>query len=102
MIGPTRLVLAALALLAALATAQAQGDTTMDAEPFVWSDPDTGCAYLVAPGTGITPRLRAEGVPDCPEADVRLSESFERTLRESGEAFGRALQELGRELERAR
>ncbi|WP_349368129.1 hypothetical protein [Salinarimonas sp.] len=95
MIRPT---LAVLALLAAMAAAQAQDDT----EPFIWSDPDTGCAYLVAPGTGITPRLRPEGVPDCPDADVRLSESFERTLRESGEAFGRALQELGRDLEGAR
>lgn len=96
MIRPT---LAALALLvAASAAAQAQDEP----EPFIWSDPDTGCAYLVAPGTGITPRLRAEGVPDCPEADLRLSESFERTLRESGEALGRALQDLGRELERTR
>lgn len=93
-----RTTLAALALLAAATAAQAQDEP----EPFIWTDPDTECSYLVVPGTGITPRLRAEGVPDCPDADVRLSESFERTLRESGEAFGRALQELGRELERVR
>jgi len=86
------------ALFAASTAALAQDEP----EPFVWTDPDTECAYLVLPGTGITPRLRAEGLPDCPDADVRLSESFERTLRESGEAFGRALQGLGQELERAR
>jgi hypothetical protein len=97
---PTVTVLCALAAsLAVSSPAQAQDAS---AEPFVWTDPDTECSYLVAPGTGITPRLRREGLPDCPEADVRLSETFERTLRESGEAFGRALQELGRDLERAR
>ncbi|MGP9819099.1 hypothetical protein ACTZWW_03700 [Salinarimonas sp. NSM] len=87
----------ALLLAAAPATAQDSPDAARD--PFVWSDPDTGCAYLVAPGTGITPRLRAEGIPDCPDADVRLGESFERTLREGGEALGGALRSLGDRLE---
>ncbi len=100
-----RPVLVALAALAALVfvaaiPASAQRDTAV--EPFIWTDPDTQCAYLVAPGAGLTPRLRREGVPDCPDADVQLSESFERTLRQGGEALGRALQDLGREMERER
>ena len=92
----------ALLLTAALVGASGPAWSQKEPEPFVWTDPETECAYLVLPGTGITPRLRGEGIPDCPDADVRLSESFERTLRESGEAFGRALQGLGRELEQAR
>ena len=36
---------------------------------FIWADPDTGCKYLVFSSYkkgGITPRLRADGEPDCP------------------------------------
>ncbi|GGK49977.1 hypothetical protein [Salinarimonas ramus] len=95
-----RRTIAAAALLA-LSSSPALAQQT-EADPFIWTDPDTGCAYLVAPGTGITPRLRAEGVPDCPESDIRLSESFERTLRESSRALGDAFEELGRRLEEGR
>ncbi|WP_372422154.1 hypothetical protein [Salinarimonas chemoclinalis] len=89
----------ALALAATLGAAAPSLAQDAPRDPFVWSDPDTGCTYLVAPGTGLTPRLRAEGVPDCPDADVRVGESFERTLREGGEALGGALRSLGDRLE---
>jgi hypothetical protein len=34
--------------------------------PSSWQDPETGCAYLLTAQGGITPRLRRDGLPDCP------------------------------------
>lgn len=68
-------------------------------EPFVWTDPETECRYLVAPGAGITPRLRRDGAPDCPDVARIVSEDLERSLRRGGEELGRMLQEFGRRLE---
>ena len=36
-------------------------------QPVVWRD-DTGCAYLLTPQGGISPRLKRDGLPDCPDA----------------------------------
>jgi hypothetical protein len=39
-----------------------------------WTDPETGCAYIIghqtraSGATAITPRLDADGLPDCPGA----------------------------------
>lgn len=101
-LGPCAFALAMLFAFAAPAAAQDTGDAPEGPAPFVWTDPESGCRYLVAPGAGLTPRLRADGLPDCPDARRWLSEGFERTLREGGEEIGRALQDLGRRLEETR
>lgn len=36
-----------------------------DIEPNTWTDPGTGCRYLVSP-VGISIRFTREGFPDCP------------------------------------
>jgi hypothetical protein len=63
-------------IAALLLTALALPACTPKAEPIdgggglrSWTDPDTGCAYLIARqyrSTAITPRLDADGLPDCP------------------------------------
>lgn len=40
-------------------------DTTEDLSINVVTDRETGCKYLLADGRGITPLLKANGVPDC-------------------------------------
>jgi len=42
----------------------------------VWTDPDTGCRYIGSYVKGNylvigTPRLRADGKPDCPQVDKK-------------------------------
>ncbi len=65
--------------------------------PVVWRDEDTGCAYLLTPQGGITPRHRRDGALDCP--DVPASAGIvDNTARE----LGRGLDLLQREIERLR
>lgn len=92
----------ALAVSAAGAALAQDGAGEDLADPFVWSDPTSGCSYLVVPGTGITPRLRADGLADCPESRSSMGDDLERTLRRSGEELGGALQDLGRRLQEQR
>ncbi len=40
-------------------------DTTEDLSINVVTDRQTGCRYLLADSRGITPLLKASGVPDC-------------------------------------
>jgi hypothetical protein len=53
-----RLVAVALVALTASTAARA-------ADPLTWRDPETGCSYVVSE-RGVTPRLRRDGLPDCP------------------------------------
>lgn len=65
-------------------------------EPVIWRDPDTGCAYLLAP-QGIAPRYRRDGTPDCP--DTRTGS---RIVDETARGLAQGLDALQREVERLR
>lgn len=65
--------------------------------PTPWRDSDTGCAYLLTPQGGVSPRLRRDGVPDCPDAST-ASRRVDDTVR----GISRGLEALQRELERLR
>jgi hypothetical protein len=76
-------------------------------EPVVWRDPDTSCAYWLTPGGGITPRLRRDGSPDCPDAGNTSSPPRvgsplirDETARELAQGVERGLDALKREVER--
>ena len=60
-------------------------------EPVVWRDPDTGCGYFLTPQGGISPRLRRDGLPDCPDASAgaRLMEDTARGLSQGFDALRR-------------
>ena len=87
-----------------------------DPSPTPWRHPSTGCVYLLI-NNGITPRLRRDGTPDCPDAPEAetatapgvtqgrplVDEQLVRDLGRSVEAFIRQeLERLRRELERNR
>ena len=64
-------------------------------EPYIWRDQESGCAYLLTPAGGITPRLRRDGTLDCPDArepGTALVDNAVRGLR-------RGLDDLRRELD---
>jgi hypothetical protein len=83
-------------LAAALALLLAQPATALD-RPVVWRDEDTGCAYLLTPQGGITPRHRRDGTLDCP--DVAASTGVVENM---GRDIARGLDALQREVERLR
>jgi hypothetical protein len=62
--------------------------------PAIWRDPDTGCAYLVTPQGGVSPRLRRDGAVDCP--DARASSRF---VDDAMRGLSQGLETLQRELE---
>jgi hypothetical protein len=64
-------------------------------EPYIWRDQESGCAYILTQAGGITPRLRRDGAPDCPDArepGTALVDNAVRGLR-------RGLDDLRRELD---
>ena len=63
----------------------------------VWRDEGTGCAYLLTPQGGISPRHRRDGTLDCPDvaANTGMMENMAREL-------SRGLETLQREMERLR
>jgi hypothetical protein len=65
--------------------------------PSVWRDSETGCAYLVTPQGGVSPRLRRDGAPDCPDASASS-----RLVDETARGISRGLETLQREMERLR
>ena len=66
-------------------------------QPVVWRDEDTGCAYLLTPQGGISPRHRRDGTLDCP--DVAASTGVVENM---GRDIARGLDALQREVERLR
>ena len=83
-----------LLILCTVLTVASAGPTAALDEPFVWRDGESGCAYLLTPAGGITPRLRRDGTPDCPDARVPGSALIDDAAR--GLAWG--LDDLRREL----
>ena len=73
-------------------------------EPVVWRDPNTGCAYWLAPQGGLAPRYLSDGLPDCPETDARRSTPAptisDQSVRDMTRELGRGLEALRREVER--
>jgi hypothetical protein len=65
--------------------------------PVVWRDEDTGCAYLLTPQGGITPRHRRDGTLDCPDAAASTG-----VVENMGRDIARGLDALQREVERLR
>ncbi|PVE20817.1 hypothetical protein DC522_30160 [Microvirga sp. KLBC 81] len=65
--------------------------------PTVWRDPDTGCAYLLTPQGGVSPRFRRDGAPDCPDASAPS-----RFVDEAMRGLSEGLETLQREMERLR
>jgi len=65
--------------------------------PVVWRDEDTGCAYLLTPQGGISPRYRRDGTPDCPSVSTGS-----RGVEDVGRDIARGLDALRREVERLR
>lgn len=81
------------------------------AEPVAWTDPETGCQYLLN-GGGITPKLKRNGLPDCPDARREqeplfsgsrqpVTQSDIREVVRAIEGVGRKMDELRREVERS-
>lgn len=81
------------------------------AEPVAWTDPETGCQYLLN-GDGITPKLKRNGLPDCPDARREQEPSFSvsrqpvtqadiKEVVRTIEGVGRKMDELRREVERS-
>jgi hypothetical protein len=65
--------------------------------PVVWRDEDTGCAYLLTPQGGITPRHRRDGTLDCPDVAAGTG-----VVENMGRDIARGLDALQREVERLR
>jgi hypothetical protein len=65
--------------------------------PVVWREPETGCAYLLTPQGGVSPRLRRDGLPDCPDASASS-----RLVDDAARGISRGLDTLQREVERLR
>jgi hypothetical protein len=90
----TAMARAPLILCFVLVIASAGSALALD-EPYVWRDDQSGCAYLLTQAGGITPRLRHDGTPDCPDArepGTALVDNAVRGLR-------RGLDDLRRELD---
>jgi hypothetical protein len=66
-------------------------------QPVVWRDEDTGCAYLLTPQGGISPRHRRDGTLDCPEVAASTG-----VVENMGRDIARGLDALQREVERLR
>ncbi len=64
-------------------------------EPYIWRDDESGCAYFLTPSGGITPRLRRDGTPDCPNAREPGSALVDNAVR----GLGRSLDNLRREMD---
>ena len=75
---------------------QAHPATALD-RPVVWRDEDTGCAYLLTPQGGITPRHRRDGTLDCPDVAANTG-----VVENMGRDIARGLDALQREVERLR
>jgi hypothetical protein len=65
--------------------------------PVVWREPETGCAYLLTPQGGVSPRFRRDGLPDCPDAAASS-----RLVDDAARGISRGLDTLQREVERLR
>jgi hypothetical protein len=67
-------------------------------QPVVWRDEDTGCAYLLTPQGGISPRHRRDGTLDCPgAAEARSGLGIvDSTAREIAKGLDRLQQEIER------
>jgi len=65
-------------------------------QPVVWRDEDTGCAYLLTPQGGISPRHRRDGTLDCPDvaAGTGMMENMARELSRGLDALQREMQRL--------
>ncbi|WP_460451231.1 hypothetical protein [Alsobacter sp. SYSU BS001988] len=71
-------------------------------EPVTWRD-ETGCAYLLTPQGGITPKLRRDSLPDCPESAPRppitsapiISDDAVRDVQRGVDALRREIERLG-------
>jgi len=85
---------APLILCVVLAVAGAGSAVALD-EPVVWRDDKSGCAYYLIPSGGITPRLRRDGTPDCPNAREPGSALVDNAVR----GLGRGLDNLRREMD---
>ena len=81
---------------AALLVLLAHPATALD-RPVVWRDEDTGCAYLLTPQGGITPRHRRDGTLDCPDVAAGTG-----VVANMGRDIARGLDALQREVERLR
>lgn len=76
-------------------------------QPVVWRD-DTGCAYLLTPQGGISPRLKRDGVPDCPDATPGppltsapiISDNAVREMQRGLDTLRREVERLGDRLRR--
>jgi hypothetical protein len=77
---------APLILCVVLAVAGADSAVALD-EPVVWRDDESGCAYFLTRSGGITPRLRRDGTPDCPNARG-LERGLDNLRREMNNRFG--------------
>jgi hypothetical protein len=66
-------------------------------QPVVWRDEDTGCAYLLTPQGGISPRHRRDGTLDCPDVPANTG-----AVEGMGRDIARGLDALQREMERLR
>jgi hypothetical protein len=66
-------------------------------QPVVWRDEDTGCAYLLTPQGGISPRYRRDGTLDCPNVAANTG-----AVERMGRDIARGLGALQREMERLR
>lgn len=64
--------------------------------PSIWRDPETGCAYLLTPQGGVAPRLRRDGVVDCPDASAssRFVDDAMRGLSQGLDTLQRELKDL--------
>ena len=80
----------------ALLVLQAFPATALD-RPVVWRDEDTGCAYLLTPQGGISPRHRRDGSLDCPDVTANTG-----VVENMGRDIARGLDALQREVERLR
>lgn len=65
--------------------------------PVVWRDEDTGCAYLLTPQGGISPRHRRDGTLDCPDVAAGTG-----VVEGMGRDIARGLDALQQEVERLR
>jgi hypothetical protein len=76
-------------------------------QPVVWRD-DTGCAYLLTPQGGISPRLKRDGLPDCPDAATGppltsapiISDNAVREMQRGLDTLRREVERLGDRLRR--
>jgi hypothetical protein len=84
------------ATLAALSVVLAVPAAALE-QPVVWRDPDTGCAYVLTPQGGVSPRYRRDGNLDCPDAGTGS-----RLVDDTARGIAQGLETLQREVERLR